>query len=68
MLMSALLWLIASPLSSGSWLYQRARRISAKKNAGLTIAISGDASPLGQQKLKDAKIALATRIAPRPLR
>ena len=39
-----------------------------KKNAGLTIAISGDASPLGQQKLKDAKIALATRIAPRPLR
>jgi hypothetical protein len=39
-----------------------------KKNAGLTIAISGDASPLGQQKLKDAKIELATRIAPGPLR
>jgi hypothetical protein len=39
-----------------------------KKNAGLTIAISGDASPLAQQKLKDANIELVTRIAPGPLR
>jgi hypothetical protein len=39
-----------------------------KKNAGLTIAISGDASPLAQQKLKDARIELVTRIAPGPLR
>jgi hypothetical protein len=39
-----------------------------KKNAGLTIAISGDASPLAQQKLKDASIELVTRIAPGPLR
>jgi hypothetical protein len=39
-----------------------------KKNAGLTIAISGDASPLAQQKLKNANIELVTRIAPGPLR
>jgi hypothetical protein len=39
-----------------------------KKPTGLTIAISGDASPLGQQKLKEANIELATRIAPGPLR
>lgn len=39
-----------------------------KKNAGLTIAISGDASPLAQQQLKDANIELVTRIAPGPLR
>jgi hypothetical protein len=39
-----------------------------KKKAGLTIAISGDASPLAQQKLKDASIELVTRIAPGPLR
>jgi len=39
-----------------------------KKPSGLTIAISGDASSLGQQKLKDANIELATRVAPGPLR
>ena len=39
-----------------------------KKNAGLTIAISGDASSLAQQKLKEAKIELNTRIVPGPLR
>src|SRR5947208_4352591 len=39
-----------------------------KKISGLTIAISGDASSLGQQKLKDANIELATRVAPGPLR
>lgn len=39
-----------------------------KKKAGLTIAISGDASPLAQQQLKDADIELFTRIAPGPLR
>jgi hypothetical protein len=39
-----------------------------KKPSGLTIAISGDASPLAQQKLKDANIELLTRIAPGPLR
>ena len=39
-----------------------------KKPSGLTIAISGDASSLGQQKLKDANIELATRAAPGPLR
>jgi hypothetical protein len=38
------------------------------KPSGLTIAISGDASPLGQEKLKDANIELATRVAPGPLR
>jgi hypothetical protein len=39
-----------------------------KKKAGLTIAISGDASPLAQQKLKEANIELITRIVPGPLR
>jgi hypothetical protein len=39
-----------------------------KKASGLTIAISGDASPLAQQQLKDANIGLVTRIAPGPLR
>jgi hypothetical protein len=39
-----------------------------KKNAGLTIAISGDASPLAQQKLKEANIELVTRIVPGPLK
>jgi len=39
-----------------------------KKPSGLTIAISGDASSLGQRKLKDANIELATRVAPGPLR
>jgi hypothetical protein len=39
-----------------------------KKNAGLTIAISGDASALGQQELKNANIELDTRIVPGPLR
>src|SRR5207253_11259799 len=38
-----------------------------KNPSGLTIAISGDASSLGQQKLKDANIELATRVAPVPL-
>jgi hypothetical protein len=39
-----------------------------KKPSGLTIAISGDASPLAQQKLKEANIELSTRIVPGPLR
>lgn len=38
-----------------------------KKPSGLIIAISGDASPLAQQKLKEANIALAMRIVPGPL-
>jgi hypothetical protein len=39
-----------------------------KKPSGLTIAISGDASPLAQQKLKEANIELNTRIVPGPLK
>jgi hypothetical protein len=39
-----------------------------KKPSGMTIAISGDASPLAQQNLKTANIELITRIAPGPLR
>ncbi len=39
-----------------------------KKPSGLTIAISGDASSLAQQKLKEEKIELITRIALGPLR
>jgi hypothetical protein len=38
-----------------------------KKPSGLTIAISGDASPLAQQKLKEEKIELITQTAPGPL-
>jgi hypothetical protein len=39
-----------------------------KKPSGMTIAISGDASPLAEQNLKAANIELITRIAPGPLR
>jgi hypothetical protein len=39
-----------------------------KKPSGLTIGISGDASPLAQQRVKEANIELATRIVPGPLR
>jgi hypothetical protein len=39
-----------------------------KKKAGLTIAISGDASPLAQQKLNAANIELNTHIIPGPLK
>jgi hypothetical protein len=39
-----------------------------KKPSGLMIAISGDASPLAQQKLKEANIELNTRIVPGPLK
>ena len=39
-----------------------------KKPSGLTVAISGEASPLAQQKVKEEKIELITRTAPGPLR
>jgi hypothetical protein len=39
-----------------------------KKPSGLMIAISGDASPLAQQKLKEANIELNTRVVPGPLK
>ncbi len=39
-----------------------------KKPSGLIIAISGDASPLARQNLKEANIALNTHIVPGPLR
>jgi hypothetical protein len=39
-----------------------------KKPSGLTIGISGDASPLAQQKVEEANIELVTRIIPGPLR
>jgi len=39
-----------------------------KKPSGLMIAISGDASPLAQQKLKEANIELNPRIVPGPLK
>jgi hypothetical protein len=39
-----------------------------KKPSGLTIGISGDTSPLAQQKLKEANIELVARIVPGPLR
>jgi len=39
-----------------------------KKPSGLMIAISGNASALAQQKLKEANIELRTRIVPGPLK
>jgi hypothetical protein len=39
-----------------------------KKPSGLTIAISGNASPLAQQNLKKEKIELITQTAPGPLK
>jgi hypothetical protein len=39
-----------------------------KKPSGLMIAISGDASLLAQQKLKEANIELNTRVVPGPLK
>jgi len=46
----------------------KAVKIGGQAPAGYVIALSGDASPLAQQKLKDAGITLATRIAPGPLK
>jgi hypothetical protein len=45
----------------------QAATIRGKAPTGVVIAISGDASPMAQQKAQDAGITLATRIAPNPL-
>ena len=45
----------------------KAAKFGKKAPAGFVIALSGDASPMVQQKLKDAGITLATRLAPGPL-
>lgn len=45
----------------------KAAQFGKKAPAGFVIALSGDASPMVQQKLKDAGITLATRLAPGPL-
>ena len=45
----------------------KAAKFGKKAPTGFVIALSGDASPMVQQKLKDAGITLATRLAPGPL-
>jgi hypothetical protein len=45
----------------------KAAKFGEKAPASLVIALSGDASPMVQQKLKDTGIVLATRVAPGPL-
>jgi hypothetical protein len=45
----------------------KAAKFGGKAPTGLVVALSGDASPLAQQKLHDAGITLATRVAPGPL-
>jgi hypothetical protein len=45
----------------------KAAKSGKKAPTGYVIALSGDASPMVQQKLKDAGITLATRLAPGPL-
>ena len=42
-------------------------KFGRKTPTGFVVALSGDASPLAQQKLKEAGIMLATRLAPEPL-
>ena len=45
----------------------KAAKFGKKAPTGFVIALSGDASPKAQQKLKDAGITLAMRLAPGPL-
>jgi hypothetical protein len=45
----------------------KAAKFGKKVPTGYVIALSGDASPMVQQKLKDAGITLATRLASGPL-
>lgn len=46
----------------------KAAKLGKTAPTGYVIALSGDASPLVQQKCKDAGITLATRLAPGPLK
>ena len=46
----------------------KAAKVGKKAPSGYLIALSGDASPMAQQKLKEAGITLATRVAPGPLK
>jgi hypothetical protein len=45
----------------------QAAKFGEQAPTGFVIALSGDASPMVQQKLHDAGITLATRLAPGPL-
>lgn len=45
----------------------KASKFGKKAPTGYVVALSGDASPMVQQKLKDAGITLATRLAAGPL-
>jgi len=45
----------------------KAVKFGTKAPTGFVIALSGDASPMVQQKLHDAGITLGTRLAPGPL-
>jgi hypothetical protein len=45
----------------------KAAKFGKKAPTGFVVALSGDASPMVQQKLKDAGITLATRLAAGPL-
>ncbi|MDR3404818.1 MAG: hypothetical protein P4L99_20105 [Chthoniobacter sp.] len=46
----------------------KAVKLGKKAPTGIVIALSGDASPMARQKLHDAGITLATRLAPGPLK
>jgi hypothetical protein len=45
----------------------KAAKVGGQAPTSIVVALSGDASPMAQQNLKDAGIMLATRIAPGPL-
>jgi len=45
----------------------KAAKFGKAAPTGYVVAISGDASPMVQQKLRDAGVTLATRVAPGPL-
>lgn len=46
----------------------KAAKFGGQAPTGIVIALTGDASPLAQQKCKEAGITLATRLAPGPLK
>ena len=46
----------------------RAAKVGGKPPTSIVIALSGDASPMVQQQLKNTGIMLATRVAPGPLK
>lgn len=64
----AIQWDYAAWTDQAANFVERFKTSDFGKKPGMTIAISGDASPLAEQNMKAANIALVTHIVPGPLR